>query len=315
MPVATIDGHQIHYELHGPADGPVVTFVNGLSMRTVHWSPYFRLLPARGCRVLSYDMPGQGFSSKPVLGLDFDDHTRTLHGLHQHLEIERPYVLGISFGGVVALKYALAYPRQIAGLIPASTFSELDERLRWHSYNLYKGLTRVGFEYYLELLMPLNFTNEFLAHNREFHDAMIRAGVAGNELFGIQNIMESLSRFEPLTPRLREIECPALVLNGECDFLTPRNLHDIMRNGIGRSRLYVLSGLAHAFTLEAPERIARLLADFVDDVEAGRWEGDRSTWVVGEDQQAEPLLRPATDDRLHFSSGNGAAVRSATRSS
>ena len=72
MPAAIVDGHQIHYELHGPSDGPTITFINGVSMRTTHWSPYFQRLPARGCRVLSYDMPGQGLSSKPVLGLDFD---------------------------------------------------------------------------------------------------------------------------------------------------------------------------------------------------------------------------------------------------
>lgn len=288
MPIAIVDGHRIHYELHGPSDGPTITFINGLSMRTTHWSPYFQRLPAWGCRVLSYDMPGQGLSSKPVLGLDFDGHTRTLYGLHRQLGIERPYVLGISFGGVVALKYALAYPDAIRAVIPASTFSELDERLRWHSYNLFKGLTRVGFEYYLELLMPMNFSNEFLASNREFNNTMIRAGVAGNELFGIQNIMESLMHFEPLTARLKEIKCPALVLNGERDYLTPRNLHDIMRRALESSRLYVLAGMAHAFTLEAPERVARLLADFVAEVEEGRWEGDQSVWFI-DDPDAEPL--------------------------
>lgn len=289
MPAVIVDGHQIHYELHGPSDGPTITFINGLSMRTTHWSPYFQRLPARGCRVLSYDMPGQGLSSKPVLGLDFDGHTRTLHGLHRQLGIERSYVLGISFGGVVALKYALAYPEATRAVIPASTFSELDERLRWHSYNLFKALTRVGFEYFLELLMPLNFTNEFLARNREFNETMIRAGVAGNELFGIQNIMESLTHFEPLTPRLAEIDCPALVLHGEFDFLTPHNLHDIMRRALRNSRLYVLTGMAHAFTLEAPERVTQLLADFVAEVEEDRWEGDQSMWMIKEEDPL-PIL-------------------------
>jgi len=43
----------IHYELYGEESAPVVTIVNGLSMRTSHWAPYFDLLPRAGCRVLS----------------------------------------------------------------------------------------------------------------------------------------------------------------------------------------------------------------------------------------------------------------------
>jgi 3-oxoadipate enol-lactonase len=300
MPVFKYGKQDLYYELHGREGDPVVTLVNGLSMRTAHWAPYFQFLPAQGCRVLSYDLLGQGFSSKPVLGVDFDDHTRMLHALHEHLGIERPYVMGISFGGVVALKYALLYPRQIAGAIPASTFSELDEQLRGHAANLYMGLTRVGFEFYLDLLMPLNFTNPFLAQGREMNELMKRAGVAGNELYGIQNVMESLARFESMTDAIPGIACPTLILNGEFDYLTPRHLHEIMRRQIANSRLVIIPNMAHAFTLEVPALTARVLAEFVKTVEGGAWEGDRSVWVCDENWKAPQLLKRAAGDHLRF---------------
>ena len=186
----------IYYELYGKETDPVVTIVNGLSMRTSHWAPYFDLLPKAGCRVLSYDLLGQGHSSKPVLGADFDDHAVILHALHEHLGIERPYVLGISFGGVVVLKYAYLFPDRIGGLLPASTFSELDPQLTGHSCNLYMGMARVGFEFYLDLLMPLNFSNEFMRKNEKLMEVIKRVGAASNELYGIQNLMESLQSFE-----------------------------------------------------------------------------------------------------------------------
>lgn len=294
----TSDGHQIYYELHGAAGDPVVTIVNGLSMRTTHWEPYFGTLPAAGCRALSYDLLGQGYSSKPVLGVDFDDHVRMLKELHDHLGISKPYIMGISFGGVVALKYAIAYPDAIAGLLPVSTFSELDSQLRGHAMNLYTGLSRVGFEYYLDLLMPLNFSNEWLVGNQELIAIIRRVGATSNELYGIQNLMESLADFQSITEDLSRIRCPTLIFNGEYDYLTPRHLHDVMLRNIGNARLVLVQKVCHAFTLETPALTARLICDFVEDVERGAWKGDQSVWIAAEDPDAEVMLTPCPGDHL-----------------
>lgn len=298
MPVFTFEGHELYYELHGRDGDPVLTIVNGLSMRTSHWGPYFQLLPEAGVRVLTYDMLGQGNSSKPVLGASFSDHAAGLHALHAHLGIQRPYVFGISFGGVVALRYAVNYPDALAGVIPVSTFSELDAQLRGHSTNLYLGLVRVGFGFYLDLLMPLNFSNAWIAEHQELIQLIRRVGVSTNELYGIQNLMESLADFRSMTPELPEITAPALILNGEFDYLTPRHLHDILRRGIRNSRLVLVPRVCHAFTLEIPRLTSRLIADFVHGVERGDWQGDQSVWVAAEDPAAEPLLQPCPGDHL-----------------
>ncbi|RFA27232.1 hypothetical protein CAI21_15415 [Alkalilimnicola ehrlichii] len=300
MPVFNDGKQDIYYELYGAAGTPVVSLVNGLSMRTSHWAPYFDLLPKLGCRVLTYDLLGQGQSSKPVLGVSFEEHAVHLAALHEHLGIEKPYVMGISFGGVVVLKYASLFPERIGGLLPVSTFSELDEQLRCHAHNLYKAITRVGFEFYLELLMPLNFTNRFLAGNRALTEVIKRVGVNSNELYGIQNLMESLAHFESMTGELGDIHCPTLIMNAEYDALTPRHLHDLLRRKIENSRLVLVPHMAHAFTLEVPDLTARLIAMFVEQVESGQWRGDQTVWQVDDDFQAEPLLHPCQGNHLRF---------------
>ncbi len=319
MPAFEFDGHELYYELHGREGDPVLTIVNGLSMRTSHWGPYFQLLPQAGVRVLTYDMLGQGASSKPVLGASFGDHAAALHALHAHLGIERPYVFGISFGGVVALRYAVDYPDALGGLIPVSTFSELDAQLRGHATNLYVGLVRVGFGFYLDLLMPLNFSNEWIARHQELIQLIRRVGVSTNELYGIQNLMESLAGFESMTDELPAITAPTLIMNGEFDYLTPRHLHDILRRRIANSRLVLVPRVCHAFTLEIPELTSRLIADFIRQVEGGDWAGDQSVWVAAEDAAAEPLLQPCPGDHLRAipltaKRGKRRATRSATTS-
>src|SRR4051812_45651325 len=107
MPSAAVGRHSIRYELHGDAGRPVVTFVNGLTQNADLWTAYGAKLAERGYRVLAYDMLGQAQSSKPVLGISFTDHADVLAGLLDHLKIERTHLAGISFGGVVALDFAI----------------------------------------------------------------------------------------------------------------------------------------------------------------------------------------------------------------
>lgn len=300
MPVFRYKNSDIYYDLVGNEGDPVITFVNGLSMRTSHWAPYLKLLPQKGVRVLAYDMLGQGFSSKPILGVNFEDHAVALKALHDHLGIAKPYVMGISFGGVVVLKYAIMFPDALKGLLPVSTFSELDPLLNCHANNLYISMARIGFEFYLDLLMPLNFTNEWLTKNKDMLAIIKRVGNTSNELHGIQNLMESLRSFEPITPELPKIRVPTLVLNAEYDALTPRSLHDIIRANIPGSRMLLIPKMSHAFTLEIPELCSRIFAEFIEQVETNTWQGDQTVWIANEDLHAAELAYQCPGDQLRY---------------
>jgi pimeloyl-ACP methyl ester carboxylesterase len=48
-----------------------------------------------------------------------------------------------------------------------------------------------------------------------------RQGWLTNDVYALQNLMESFLEFKPLTPQLSAIGIPTMILNGEFDFLTP----------------------------------------------------------------------------------------------
>ena len=101
---------------------------------------------------------------------------------------------------------------------------------------------------------------------------MMRRGYAINDLYALQNLMESVNEFEPITDRLPRITCPTLILNGEYDFFTPRKCHEVLRKGIKRSRLVIVQHAYHAYTLEHPAVTMRLIGAFLDHVR-GRTRG------------------------------------------
>ena len=288
MPFAQVKGHRIRYALHGEADLPLVTFVNGLTQNADLWTAYGAKLSERGYRVLAYDMLGQGQSSKPVLGTELSDHAVILAGLLAHVGAQRTHLAGISFGGVIALDFALRYGDRIASLTVMSSFAELTPQLEMLSSALYEGLTQVGLTYLQSLLYPMNMSSAWIGANRTRIPDMMRSGYMGNDLYALQNIMESFVKFEPLTPRLAQIDCPTLLMNGEHDFFTPRECHEAMRSRLPNCRLVLMQHAYHAFTLEMPEITLRQIWEFLKSVDAGDWVGDGSVWIAADQPDAMP---------------------------
>ena len=118
MPWLASNSRQIHYELAGPEDGPAFVLINGLTQYVKLWIPFRDALVERGFRVASFDMLGQGQSDKPRLFIDQEDQVAVLRDIVEELG-ERPiFLAGISFGGVIALRYVMEHRDTIAGLVP-----------------------------------------------------------------------------------------------------------------------------------------------------------------------------------------------------
>ncbi len=286
MPLIEINAHKVFYELHGPDDGPVYVLVNGLTQYSALWHPYRDALATAGFRVATFDLLGQGQSDKPELFIDQDDQVALLDGLVITLSPggTRPvFLAGISFGGVIALRYAIEHGDRLAGLVPMSTFAALSPQLMLLGSALREGLILGGVGYLQDLLLPMNVSSEWLAPRLGSLDAVKRPGWLINDAYALQNLMELFLDFEPMTERLASIRLPTMILNGELDFLTPRALHETIRANIADSALVLIPRAYHAFTLEKPALTAWLLTRFAQDVLAGKWHGGGSVWIAPEE--------------------------------
>src|SRR5215475_6700668 len=95
------DPHRIHYDLIGPAAGPVACFAHSLSSDSGIWSEQLPPLIARGWRVLRLDMCGHG-GSDPVVG----NYTMSALAVDvvrvlDFLGIARMHFIGVSIGGMI----------------------------------------------------------------------------------------------------------------------------------------------------------------------------------------------------------------------
>ncbi len=109
---------QVHYELAGPGDGPVVVLVHGFSVPSFIWDPTFETLLAQGFRVLRYDLFGRGYSDRPDAAYDKGLFVEQLHELLAALEIDDPVdLIGLSMGGPVVASFTDSYPARVDRLV------------------------------------------------------------------------------------------------------------------------------------------------------------------------------------------------------
>ena len=107
-------------------------------------------------------MLGQGQSDKPSLFIDQDDQVIVLGELIKRLGARPVFVAGISFGGVIALRHAIAHSDTIAGLVPMSSFAEVPSQLFMFGTALRTALILGGTGFLQDLLFPMNFSGEWL---------------------------------------------------------------------------------------------------------------------------------------------------------
>lgn len=288
MPFLALGSYRIRYELEGPERGPAYVLVNGLTQYAELWGAYRGALVAKGFRVATFDLLGQGASDKPALFISQDDQVAALALLIDQLE-PPVFLSGISFGGLIALRYAIERSDRLAGLVAMSAFAELSPQLLLLGSALRTGLILGGTGYLQDLLLPMNLSDAWLGPQLGNLEAIKRQGWLTNDIYALQNLMESFLDFKPLTPQLSSISVPTMILNGEFDFLTPRALHETLRIRIPDSALVIIPHAYHAFTLEKPALTADLLSRFAEDVLAGKWKGNRSVWIAPE-KAGDPLI-------------------------
>jgi pimeloyl-ACP methyl ester carboxylesterase len=131
MPKLVIDsGLTLHYQQVG--HGPDVVMVHGITGNLAVW--HLQIVPAL-CdrfRVLTYDLRGHGYSGTPPAGYSPDDMADDLLGLLDGLEIERPAVVGHSYGADIALYFAARNPDRVTQAVAIEPALPALEGLRAH---------------------------------------------------------------------------------------------------------------------------------------------------------------------------------------
>src|SRR5437870_332290 len=122
----TVDDTRLHFVIKG--EGRPVVLIHGNPGSGQDWTRVFG--PLSGLhKVIAFDRPGHGRSERPKhIDVTVEVQARLLHDALKQLHVERPIVVGHSWGGALALVYAINYPQEVAGVVLNDSLKQFSPR-------------------------------------------------------------------------------------------------------------------------------------------------------------------------------------------
>jgi pimeloyl-ACP methyl ester carboxylesterase len=148
MPKALLkSGINIHYQQVG--EGPNLVLIHGLTGNLAVWHLRIVSMLRRQYRVLTYDLRGHGYSDVPPTGYTTDDMANDLRELLEALDVQRPILVGHSYGADTALTLALQHPEMVDRVVAVeaglSALIMLRKREDWEGWRYWSdALERFG---------------------------------------------------------------------------------------------------------------------------------------------------------------------------
>jgi pimeloyl-ACP methyl ester carboxylesterase len=264
-----INGLNISFEKKGTGE-PLVLLHGGLSdSRIWGWqvdelSEYFT--------VLAWDAPGCGRSDDPPEDFELSDYADCLAGLLRELGLVKPHVLGLSFGGGLAIEFYHRFPEVPASLILASAYAGwsgslppevVKERVDRAIEQFKMDPDEVVEEWIPSLFsesVPKKVVQEVADVMSEFHPA------------GMQTMLKAFAKAD-LREVLPIIKVPVLLLYGDADLRSPLYIGKEMHRLIPNSTLEIVQGVGHVINIEVPTFFNDEVRSFIFQVKSNTGSG------------------------------------------
>lgn len=103
------NGIDINYKDYGNKEGSPIVYLHGWGQNIEMMEPIANPLK-KTHRLIILDLPGFGSSEEPHYAWSLEDYVEMIHSLLTSLKVEKPSIIGHSFGGKLTLIYAIKYP-------------------------------------------------------------------------------------------------------------------------------------------------------------------------------------------------------------
>jgi pimeloyl-ACP methyl ester carboxylesterase len=254
-------GLNFHIQRLSPGDEPThatVVFLHGPVLDNLT-SFYFTIawpIVRSGVEGILYDQRGHGKSARPATGYSLSDGVADLAAILHALELGRKvFLLGNSYGGVLATHMALAHPELVEGLILIEGYA--GEGAAGWTEDIANWLTVVAMQ---------------LQHD-QIPQKLASAGQAKPSrtagkidlLLNGTSLINDLASEEQLEPsELKRLSCPVLAIYGSNSRLV--GAAELIRENVSNARVEIIPGFAHSVMFDAGEQVSNMVNEWIRDV-------------------------------------------------
>jgi proline iminopeptidase len=262
----------------------------GYPLLLMHGGPgldHMTLLPlqplAEQFTLIFYDHRCNGRSEgADITSMTWENLTADADALRQYLGFDQWAVLGHSFGGMVALEYALRYPQSLSHLLLMDTCGDAHVQ-----YNAPEILAKRGYSaaavqaahrFYNGRLTPGEYFPTVMKFSKAYFYHFSLLGLVRDMVFGPhvkfrpETTIFGFSQLYPgwtVMDRLSEIHVPALVLAGSHDFLFPPEHQTILADQLPNAQLELIERAGHNPHMERSAEVIEIVKRFLTSAKPG----------------------------------------------
>jgi 2-hydroxy-6-oxonona-2,4-dienedioate hydrolase len=249
--VAAVYGQNIHYFEVG--QGPTVILLHGLGGAKEFWLANIGALAAK-YHVYALDQIGFGQSDKPLLDYKIATFTDFLQGFMQVEKIAKATVVGNSFGGWIAIDFAVQHPEMVDKLVLVDAAG-----LAWlKPLPDLNPSTLAGWRTLIETV----FYNKKMVSDEAVAQAFTQH-MRNNDGYTIERTVAGFASPQFEDEKLASIHAATLVVWGREDELVPLASGEKFRDGIAGAKLLVIEHCGHVPQIEKAAEFNQALLEFL----------------------------------------------------
>ncbi|MDO5714032.1 MAG: alpha/beta hydrolase [Tissierellia bacterium] len=256
-------GKKVYYEVHGKGD-PLM-MLNGIMMSTASWTPFLKDL-TKSNQVILIDFLDQGQSDPYLENYNHQLHVDMLDAFINHLGLENISLFGISYGGEIAIQYALQHQEKVEKLLLFNTTASTSYWLE-EVGNGWNHVSSDPLAYYY-LTIPYIYSPMFYTEKREWIEE--RKKVLVEEIFANKEFIQRMKRLTNSSAHynvekdISKIKIPTLIVGCQYDFITPYKEQEKLHQELENSELIYIPNCGHASMYEKPELFLSLLLGYTN---------------------------------------------------
>ena len=172
--------------------------------------------------------------------------------------------MGHSLGGMIAPAYAKKFPERVLSVGLLSTVAGRSDEDKQKVWKVISDLKNKGVEQTLNNLTNRWFTDDFIEKNPDLVSRRLKQVIDTDKDVFI-NVFKIYAETEMIS-WLKDIKKPCLFMTGENDGGCTPFHNKKMSNEIKDSKLVIIPDVRHSFLIEAPEKIANNLIEFIENI-------------------------------------------------
>jgi pimeloyl-ACP methyl ester carboxylesterase len=256
---------RLHVDVDGA--GPTIVLAHGLGGSARNFGPQMRALKDR-YRVIRYDARGHGRSDAPHEASAYTPVTfvADMGRVMDDAGVTNAVVGGLSMGAGMALRFALAHPARVRGLVlcafPAS--ADDSEGFAAKALRFAETIERDGLEAAGDVYVwgPSTRLDPNAVH-------FVQQGFLEHPPHGLALTLRGVIAKQPPVAAMRDdlatLRAPVLVVVGSED-APSRRASDELAEALPRSRVVVVPGAGHVVNLQKPDEVSAAMHEFIDSL-------------------------------------------------